>query len=89
MVKSGGKGRFTGNKIFNNLNSGVQVEKYSHPVFTNNQIFGNGDFGIEVFEGGGGSYEENILFSNRKGPLRIDFRSKDKVVLKGNRFSKE
>ena len=84
IIYENGKGMLDDNDIFGNALAGVEVRTGADPVLRRNRISKNQYQGIWVREGSGGTFEENDLRGNEKGPWLINADSVNRVVKRGN-----
>jgi parallel beta-helix repeat protein len=70
-IKMTGSGVYEDNEIIGNKHAGVQVGSGGRPVVNRNRIKSNGYEGIWVQKNGGGSFYDNDLTDNEKGPWDI------------------
>jgi F-box protein 11 len=67
LVREDGKGIIENNLLFRNKDAGIGCrDQGSQPQVRGNRCFHNFEFGIKV-EGGGGKFEKNKLWGNKKG----------------------
>lgn len=78
MIWKAGEGRLDDNDIIDNLCSGMLVKEGGNPVGRGNLIARNKEWGVCI-EDGGGTFENNRLLNNRRGPWYISKNSEANV----------
>lgn len=70
FVTDNGAGLIEDNEIFGNAMAAVQVKTGGNPTVRRNRIRGNRE-GIRVHKDGRGTFENNVLEENKRGPWNI------------------